>query len=350
MPEKFENRQNPQEGEQNEPPSYTPYLYIRCNNSDTGKRPLPPGTQFWTSPDILVMPTDAAGNVQVGTDVTVQARIWNDGLATAIGVSVEFYWVNPSLGIVLNPTQRIGTKLITVPAQNYADVVCPMTWKPAFVNGGHECLIIRCTYPQDPDSGKPPFSPEVNRFVGQRNITVVNQAGFQKLSLLTNNPFKTSQLFEIRLSSLLIRGNFDRLREHDRGMLINLLANVHIENKTQIKEENQLRWEILDVTQKNLNICVTKIVPVDTSFHQNTGQEIEQYLYNRMLQNPDFKSESLGKILHEFIVDPCIANIIEIDIPSTVLGIGQFIIHRFTQVVAGCDIGGYVVVVLPFDF
>jgi hypothetical protein len=350
MPEQFDDPQKLPDDHQNEPPSYTPYLYIRYNNGDTGNRPLTPGTNFWSSPDILVTPTDTFGNVQVGTDVTVQTRIWNGGLAPAYGVYVEFYWANPSLGIALNPSQRIGTKLVTAPAQNYVDVVCPVTWKPAFVNGGHECLIVRCTYAPDPDSNRSPFSAEFSRFVGQRNITVVGQAGRQMLSLLANNPFQTSQVFTLRLSSLMVRGNFDQWRERNDGELINLLANIQTGSKPQTEEEKQLEWDVLNVTEKDLDIRVTRIAPAEIKDQENTEQEIARYLHERTLRNPDFETESLGKILGEFVLEPRMANVVEIDIPPTVLGIGQFIIHRFTQVVSGCDIGGYTVIVPPLVF
>jgi len=54
----------------------------------------------------------------------------------------------------------------------HAIVRCPATWVPQFVNGGHECLVVRAfevmTDPLSPDQ----FSSAADRHVAQRNIAV----------------------------------------------------------------------------------------------------------------------------------------------------------------------------------
>lgn len=194
------NNHNPGSGHNSndkEPPVYTPYLNIRYDVADTGKRPLAPGIVFWASPDILVSPTDVYGNVVAGTNVTVQAHILNWGMAPAVAVNIQFYWLNPALGITPANASLIASKLVSVPAMNYVDVSCPVLWTPAFVNGGHECLIVQCTCPQDPMSN--PFMPALDRHVGQRNISVVQPQREQRLQLSAGNPFQSELPFTLQL-------------------------------------------------------------------------------------------------------------------------------------------------------
>jgi hypothetical protein len=51
-------------------------------------------------------------------------------------------------------------------------VKCPEAWVPSFVNGGHECLLVRVWDNPSDLPGQPPFDASWNRHVAQRNIHV----------------------------------------------------------------------------------------------------------------------------------------------------------------------------------
>jgi hypothetical protein len=167
-----------------------PILFIRANAGDLSGRPIV--GPFWESPDILVAPgvaPDAAslipanlgGFARANADNTVYAHVWNLGQAPAIQALVEFYWFNACLGfkdgdqnligfthVDLGPRGGVGSHLL---------VKCPNSWKATYVNGGHECLVVRVSQsPSDPLSG-PPWDAAQNRHVAQRNIHPISLFG-----------------------------------------------------------------------------------------------------------------------------------------------------------------------------
>lgn len=88
--------------------SLLPMLFLRANPGDTGTRPVV--GPFWESPDIYILagvsPDDAPdlppalGEIaQAGAENTVYAHVWNLGRAAADDVVVEFFWIDPSLGV-----------------------------------------------------------------------------------------------------------------------------------------------------------------------------------------------------------------------------------------------------------
>jgi len=112
-----------------------------------------------------------------GKPNTIYAHVWNFGLAAASEVGVEFYWVDPSLGISPGSVHLIAQKCMTLGAKgsgkNHAVVKCPEPWTPTFVNGGHECLLVRIWDNPSDLPGEPKFDASINRHVAQRNIHVV---------------------------------------------------------------------------------------------------------------------------------------------------------------------------------
>jgi len=92
-------------------------------------------------------------------------------------VVVEFYWVDPSLGINPGSVQLIAQTFVALGAKgsgrSHAVVKCPEAWTPTFVNGGHECLLVRVWDNPSDLPGEPKFDASVNRHVAQRNIHVV---------------------------------------------------------------------------------------------------------------------------------------------------------------------------------
>ena len=73
--------------------------------------------------------------------------MWNFGQSAAPNVVVEFYWCDPTLGIGPQSAHLIGQTMVALGARgsgrSHAVVKCPTAWLPTFVNGGHECLVVR---------------------------------------------------------------------------------------------------------------------------------------------------------------------------------------------------------------
>ena len=165
---------------------YLPYLFLRANAGDTGARPVV--GPFWESPDIMILsgvepsaappvPPQLGQTAQAGAPNTVYAHVWNFGQSAAPQTVVEFYWCDPSLGIGSQSAHLIGQTVISLGARGsgmaHAVVKCPEAWTPTFLNGGHECLVVRVWDYTSDALGTPPWDASLNRHVGQRNIHVV---------------------------------------------------------------------------------------------------------------------------------------------------------------------------------
>ena len=168
---------------------FLPFLMVRANAGDTAARPI--GGVFWESPDIFVLPgvaPDAApplppklGDVaQAGKDNTIYAHIWNLGQAAAYEVFVEFWWFNPTLGFSDADANLIGWTVTWLEARSqrgsHKVVKCPTSWKAQFLNGGHECLVVRIYDKSTDPLSDPRWDAARNRHVAQRNIHVMTSA------------------------------------------------------------------------------------------------------------------------------------------------------------------------------
>jgi hypothetical protein len=193
---------------------YLPYLLVRTAAGDRGARPI--NGVHWESPDIFVapaqeadtaplLPPTGAGVADAGAPNTLYAHVWNLGKAPAYRVRVEFYWFNPSLGINQSDANLIGAAWIdlanrfTTTSQwlpqtgpdgqdylsrgSHAIVRCPTTWVPQYLNGGHECLVVRALEPMMDAIAPDQFSSAADRHVAQRNIAVVQAASPASLDL-----------------------------------------------------------------------------------------------------------------------------------------------------------------------
>jgi hypothetical protein len=166
-----------------------PLLLLRANAGDLGARPLT--GVFWESPDILIapgvhpahapnVPDKLGGIAEANKDNTVYAHVWNHGQFPSPDTLVEFYWFNPALGFSGEKANLIGVQWVTLRGRcdfgSHKLVKCPISWRPQFLNGGHECLVVRVSQrPLDPLSG-PEWDASRNRHVGQRNIHVMSAA------------------------------------------------------------------------------------------------------------------------------------------------------------------------------
>jgi hypothetical protein len=166
---------------------YLPFLFMRANAGDLGARPVV--GPFWESPDILIepgvdpahappIPTSLGAIAKADVDNTLYAHIWNLGQAPCPDTLLEFYWFNPALGFDAAHANLIGVAWTDLGARGEADghrlVRCPMSWRAQFLNGGHECLMVRLSQASlDPLSG-PAWDASKNRHIGQRNIHVMS--------------------------------------------------------------------------------------------------------------------------------------------------------------------------------
>jgi LysM repeat protein len=168
---------------------FLPFLMVRANAGDTAARPI--SGVFWESPDIFVLPEvapDAAppvppklgGVAEAGKDNTIYAHVWNLGQAPAYQVVVEFWWFNPTLGFSDGDANLIGWTVTMLNARSqrgcHKVVKCPTSWKAQFLNGGHECLVVRIYDKATDPLSDPRWDAARNRHVAQRNIHVMSAA------------------------------------------------------------------------------------------------------------------------------------------------------------------------------
>jgi hypothetical protein len=166
---------------------YLPFLLIRADAGDRGNRALT--IPFWESPDIFVAPnldastapdtpTTLGGVASAGVPNTLWAHVWNLGRSPVYNARVEFYWFNPSLGFNQAAAHLIGVTYVDLGARTSGNahriVKCPVSWIPRFVNGGHECLVVRVFEPLTDPLTPYQWDASNDRHVGQRNISVVN--------------------------------------------------------------------------------------------------------------------------------------------------------------------------------
>jgi hypothetical protein len=180
---------------------FLPNLLVRASTGDRGARPIDP---FWESPDVLLLPNQQAATAPAfpsnpsvtataGQPHTIYAHVWNLGKAPVYRARVEFYWVNPSLGISQADANFIGATWVdlanrftlyptwTTVTESYgtwasqgchAIVKCPVTWTPVYQDSGHECLVVRVFDPILDAISPLQFSAGDDRHVGQHNISV----------------------------------------------------------------------------------------------------------------------------------------------------------------------------------
>ena len=178
---------------------FLPFLFMRANPGDVGTRPVV--GPFWESPDVYILagvhpamapevPPTLGQTALANADNTVYAHVWNFGRAAAREVIVEFFWCNPALGIGPGSAVRIGEGWCSLGARGSGNahqvVRCPVPWSATYVNGGHECLLVRTWDIASDPLGTPEWDASLNRHIGQRNIHVATageMAGAQPLTL-----------------------------------------------------------------------------------------------------------------------------------------------------------------------
>ncbi len=207
---------------------YTPYLVIPSYFGDMGARPLPPAIQFWETTSIYTKQVSdgSINNPVVGEPSEVFAVV-TDGVGNeaGIGVSVSFWWANPSIAITAasanpidggTPGANVATG-ITVPSGGATLVQAPVNWVPIEENGGHECLLAEAYLPYDPVTD--PMQPVYDRHVGQRNeqLTVAPPGGMIRFPLQAHNPLDREAEVTVEVRPGLIPRNLEK-RFTGRGL------------------------------------------------------------------------------------------------------------------------------------
>jgi hypothetical protein len=135
------------------------------------------GNPWWLSPDIWTVPGDdpegPAGTPTVGVPAYLWANVRNGGTTDVGNATVRFYWANPNAGFDRNSANLIGSAFVSLNAGQAQDVLCLTPWIPAFVNGGHECVLAEAFHTSDPLTTGINFEVTTDRHVAQRNLNVV---------------------------------------------------------------------------------------------------------------------------------------------------------------------------------
>lgn len=177
--------------------TWTPWLVIPYAATDRGARAIPNGEVFWVSPYIWVESSDPWGNAVADEENFIHVRIFNLGKAPSIPTRVDFYWGDPSLGLGPGKMNYIGTEWPQLDPHRGTRVRCNTPWVPTFLNGGHECLMVQCIGPVLENLQgaliEPPYplQPQIDRHVGQHNITVLHAKVQARLNFGVDvyNPF-----------------------------------------------------------------------------------------------------------------------------------------------------------------
>jgi hypothetical protein len=164
--------------------------------------------QWWESPDIWVVPgqdpNGPPGSPVVGKTAFLWARVWAD--QNVQGVQLDFWVANPAMQIRKSTANHIGTAFADIQAPGPQEVLCLAPWNVTLLNGGHECVIVEASSPQDPLT-PPPTDPDVldaNTYpqIAQRNLSVIPLSGQQlrrEVLLTVTAGLRASKRVEIRV-------------------------------------------------------------------------------------------------------------------------------------------------------
>jgi hypothetical protein len=193
-------------------PHYTTWLVIRYQGGDTGGRPLAPGAVFWESPDVWTQGSQGTNQPVVNEPTQVFARVTNLGMQDATGVTIKYWWADPSVAIVEDPTKLIGEITnAAIPSNNSLVFQCPTDWIPIEVNNGHECLVAEAYIPVF-DGLTDPMHPVGDRHVGQKNEQLITLQPGQQLHfpVLAHNFARTEQQVTVEVHPGLLPRDFAR--------------------------------------------------------------------------------------------------------------------------------------------
>jgi hypothetical protein len=326
------------------PVPYTPYLFTRYRDSltdlatlDDGRAAngaVPPAAVFWLSPDIRVEPADSLGNPTAGVPTSITAFLTNAGRADAFAVLVEFFWFNPSLAFVAGNANRIGSRLVALPDHGYTPVTCPTPWRPTVVNGGHECVVVQLSTPEEGPGGlRFPYDASRDRHVGQRNLTVRAATRPQSLGIRAANPFTTPATFALLLTSTAITANLTALRQLTPQAAATVLASATPGTRTSLLQAT-------DATGTDFGVRVSQTQQVPGQPGPGSQSLAEHVQARQAAGGP----AAAGRSLAQIPLTPGAGATVTVTVPAVSLASGQYLVHRFVQATSGVAVGGYAVV------
>ena len=214
------------------------------------------GNPWWLSTDIWTVPGDdpegPAGAPSVGMPAYLWANVHNNGSTPVASATVRFYWANPSVGFDRTTANLIGNAFVSLDPGQAQDVLCLTPWVPAFVNGGHECVLAETFHPSDPLPASPDFNVPTDRHVAERNLNVV-MASMKRFSASfeIHNTSRNARAFRIQVNE----GKLDELKPlvARYGHLLQKLepgkiANWHLSDRTCVCGEPTAKGQSHDRT------------------------------------------------------------------------------------------------------
>jgi len=173
------------------PPLPDPYIYSQWDSSTWHL--TPGGDPVWNNPCIQLYDTStdtrvSSGNLQIGTNYTVNATIYNSATVSADGTQVTFTWAR--LGIGQPPTSwtLIGSDTVDVPP--YPETVqANVYWTPTTT--GHCCIVAEIHHPSDSNT---------NNNKGQENTQLCPITSSKEISFDVSNPTNTTALVYLEVT------------------------------------------------------------------------------------------------------------------------------------------------------
>ncbi|MER8186157.1 hypothetical protein [Kitasatospora sp. NPDC094015] len=320
------------------PPTYTPWLVVRAAPGDQGSRPLPAGAVYYASPDIAVAPADTWGRVLAGDTVTVSVTAQNLGHAAAPGVRAQFWWADPSVGLTPQQATFIGTSDRTPIAAGLAEtLVCTTPWTPVFVNGGHECLVVEVSSLSDPLTST--FRSDLDRHVGQRNVTVLPPQGEpQRIVLTLANPFREDARTTLWVRTFQVTG-FERLPGF--GLPLSPADTLlHVDDPVLAEPLAALGTEVT-AREPGQDLAFGDVTIDPDARCGGYPEAVLAELRERRAPGHDF-----GRPVADVLLPAAGIATVELTAPLGTTG-GAALVHRLTQVCDDIDVGGYTLLALP---
>lgn len=194
------------------------------------------GNPWWVSPDILVVPGNdpngSFGSPIAGQPNYLWAKVHNTGNLIIEGAIVNFYWSNPTMGVLRSNSTLVGFSFVDLEIGESKDVLCLTPWIPVVVNDGHECVVVEIITPLDPlptplqDAFDPPSFDQI----AQRNLQVVVMTSKMQFMILPIQISASPRRAKLSKISIEI-GKLDKEHEYK---ILNQLGH---EKLTKLKED-----------------------------------------------------------------------------------------------------------------
>lgn len=163
------------------------FLYLRSYDGDNGIRPGA-NVAYWRSPDLNVSPVSSLNSyttgLNVGTLYNIKCLVHNSGDIIVPSAKVEFYLINPSLGMDTRFAKKLGITATWVNCYSSAEVNIQYLISPS--DAGHKCLFARTFSfsPLDIPIHDTILNPIEDRHIAQKNLNIVQQSTQMQMNIL----------------------------------------------------------------------------------------------------------------------------------------------------------------------